>query len=70
MTTDLFGMPVAFPEGQEPARPICAVAILKSIEEDGTIAYRACATDGVSTIEAIGMFISAADDLRAARCAW
>lgn len=49
----------------EVLHPIAALVVVKTLDQDGSVAYRVRATEGVSVVEAFGMAGYAADLLRA-----
>lgn len=49
------------------AHPLAAIVYIKGLDEQGNVAYWSRATDGLSTVEAIGMATCLLDDLRGGR---
>lgn len=48
-------------------QPLAAVACVKGLDADGNVAYVTRATEGVTTVEAMGMAAALLDDLRNSR---
>jgi hypothetical protein len=53
----ILGMPLALGEDDElaDAQPLAALVVVKCLAADGSIAYCARSTEGVQTVEALGM---------------
>lgn len=62
MSGDVLGMPMG--EVPEDITPICAVVVFKAMDEEGNAAYYLRATEGLSTVEAVGMVEYGAHRLR------
>jgi hypothetical protein len=61
---DVLGLPlVGMPDD---VTPLAALVVVKALDADGKVAYYARATDGVTTVEAVGMGIYGVDQLREA----
>lgn len=52
--------------GLEGCTPLSALVILRGLDEDGAVAYYARATDGLTSVEALGMAVAAVEKLKAA----
>lgn len=53
MTAEVIGLPIiGLPEK---FTPLCALVVIKFLNEDGHTEYRACATDNLMAVEAMGM---------------
>lgn len=49
------GMPLTGIDVPDEEVPIAAVVVLKLLNAEGALAYRPAATEGLSTVEALGM---------------
>jgi hypothetical protein len=50
-----FGLEVELQEGEEITQPLAVLVVVKHLNADAVVEYSARASDGVSTVEALGM---------------
>jgi hypothetical protein len=52
----VLGMPLEMAsDDDEISQPLAAVVVVKCLDSDGAISYRSRATEGIQTVEALGM---------------
>ena len=53
----ILGMPLEVEDGDSIAtcQPICGLIIVKALDEDGNVVYCAAATEGLKSVECLGM---------------
>lgn len=60
--SEVCGLPLV--DMPEDVTPLAAVVVVKVLDEDGDPTYYARATDGLLTVEAVGMLAYADEELR------
>lgn len=66
MDATAFGQPLVIDHLPEGFVPLEAVVVVKGLAPDGTLGVFQCATDGLTSWEALDMVIACADAFRAA----